>query len=122
MRTRAFKYGQYLSAGAVLIRTPAQDRKTVRLLDIPEAEKGWPAAQRVHWFRTFAMNVSQIHDGEGEMDEPVELKIELEKPLPWERQTQKVERTSQYERGRQPGRPLDWSAMTGDQRNGDGRV
>jgi len=26
--------------------------------------------------RTFAMNVSQIHDGEGE---PVEMKIELEK-------------------------------------------
>jgi hypothetical protein len=29
----------------------------------------------VRWFRTFAMNVSQIYDGEGE---PVELKIELE--------------------------------------------
>jgi hypothetical protein len=32
--------------------------------------------QRVCWFRTFAMNVSQIYDGEGE---PVEMKIELEK-------------------------------------------
>jgi hypothetical protein len=28
------------------------------------------------WFRTFAMNVSQIYDGDGE---PVEMKIELEK-------------------------------------------
>lgn len=35
-----------------------------------------PAAQRVRWFRTFAMNVSQIYD---EDDKPVEMKIELEK-------------------------------------------
>jgi hypothetical protein len=46
------------------------------LKKIPEADKGWPAAQRVRWFRTFAMNVSQIYDGEA-MD-PVELKIDLE--------------------------------------------
>jgi hypothetical protein len=46
------------------------------LKKIPDAEKGWPAAQRVRWFRTFAMNVSQIHDEDGE---PVEMKIELEK-------------------------------------------
>jgi hypothetical protein len=37
------------------------------------------AAQRVRSFRTFAMNVSQIYDGEAM--EPVELKIELE---PWQ--------------------------------------
>jgi hypothetical protein len=36
---------------------------------------GWPGASRVRWFRTFAMNVSQIYDGE---NEPVEMKIELE--------------------------------------------
>jgi hypothetical protein len=36
----------------------------------------WPAAQRVRWFRTFAMNVSQIYDGDGE---PVEMKIDVEK-------------------------------------------
>jgi hypothetical protein len=46
------------------------------LKKIPGAEKGWPAAQRVRWFRTFAMNVSQIYDGD---EEPVEMKIELEK-------------------------------------------
>ena len=46
------------------------------LKKIPEADKDWPAAQRVRWFRTFAMNVSQIYDGEA-MD-PVELKIDLE--------------------------------------------
>jgi len=49
------------------------------LKKIPEADKGWPAQQRLRWFRTFAMNVSQIYDGDGEMDEPVELKIELDK-------------------------------------------
>jgi hypothetical protein len=37
---------------------------------------GWPGPSRVRWFRTFAMNVSQIYDGDGE---PVEMKIELEK-------------------------------------------
>jgi len=46
------------------------------LKKIPSADKGWPAAQRVRWFRTFAMNVSQIYDGEGT---PAEMKIELEK-------------------------------------------
>jgi hypothetical protein len=45
------------------------------LKKIPPAEKGWPGSQRVRWFRTFAMNVSQIYDGDGE---PVEMKIELE--------------------------------------------
>jgi hypothetical protein len=46
------------------------------LKKIPQAEKGWPAARRVRWFRTFAMNVSQIYDGD---DEPVEMKIDLDK-------------------------------------------
>jgi hypothetical protein len=46
------------------------------LRKIPDTEKGWPASQRMRWFRTFAMNVSQIYDGDSE---PVELKIELEK-------------------------------------------
>jgi hypothetical protein len=45
------------------------------LKKIPNAEKGWPGPNRVRWFRTFAMNVSQIYDGDGE---PVELKIELD--------------------------------------------
>jgi hypothetical protein len=36
----------------------------------------WPAAQRVRWFRTFAMNVSQIYDDD---NAPVEMKIDLEK-------------------------------------------
>lgn len=43
------------------------------LKKIPSPEKGWPATQRVRWFRTFAMNVSQIYDGEGE---PVEMGID----------------------------------------------
>jgi hypothetical protein len=43
------------------------------LKKIPEAGSGWPEAQRVRWFRTFAMNVSQIYDDE---NSPVELKIE----------------------------------------------
>jgi len=47
------------------------------LKKIPETEKGWPAAQRVRWFKTFAMNVSQIYDGDD--NDPVEMKIGLEK-------------------------------------------
>jgi hypothetical protein len=45
------------------------------LKKVPTPDKGWPGPTRVRWFRTFAMNVSQIYDGDGE---PVELKIELE--------------------------------------------
>ncbi len=46
------------------------------LKKIPAPENGWPGPARVRWFRTFAMNVSQIYDGDGE---PVEMKIEIEK-------------------------------------------
>jgi hypothetical protein len=46
------------------------------LKKVPATEKGWLGPARVRWFRTFAMNVSQIYDGDGE---PVEMKIELEK-------------------------------------------
>lgn len=46
------------------------------LKKVPAADKGWPGPHRVRWFRTFAMNVSQIYDGEGQ---PVEMRIELEK-------------------------------------------
>ena len=46
-------------------------------MKIPTSDE-WPAQQRLRWFRTFAMNVSQIYDV-AEMDEPVELKIDLEK-------------------------------------------
>jgi hypothetical protein len=46
------------------------------LKKVPSTEKSWPGPARVRWFRTFAMNVSQIYDGDGE---PVEMKIELEK-------------------------------------------
>jgi hypothetical protein len=46
------------------------------LKKIPSAEAGWPEAQRVRWFRTFAMNVSQIYD---EDDKPVEMDIKIAK-------------------------------------------
>ena len=42
------------------------------LRKIPPTIEGWPEAKRVRWFRTFAMNVSEIYDTEGE---PVELEI-----------------------------------------------
>jgi hypothetical protein len=45
------------------------------LKKVPPADRDWPGPQRVRWFRTFAMNVSQIYDGD---DDPVEMKIELE--------------------------------------------
>jgi hypothetical protein len=43
---------------------------------IPPKGSEWGAAKRVRWFRTFAMNVSQIYDTD---EEVIELKIE---PLP----------------------------------------
>jgi hypothetical protein len=46
------------------------------LKKIPEPGKQWPAQTRLRWFRTFAMNVSQIYDADE--SEPVEMKIELE--------------------------------------------
>jgi hypothetical protein len=46
------------------------------LRKIPSKEEGWAPSRRVRWFRTFAMNVSQIYDGD---DEPVELEIEIAK-------------------------------------------
>jgi hypothetical protein len=46
------------------------------LKKVPPPDKGWPGPARVRWFRTFAMNVSQIYDGDGE---PVEMKVDLDK-------------------------------------------
>ncbi len=43
---------------------------------IPSRGAEWPAEKRVRWFRTFAMNVSQVYDDD---DTPVELKIDLAK-------------------------------------------
>lgn len=43
------------------------------LQKIPDRGNEWPAEKRLRWFRTFAMNVSQVYD---EDDAPVELKIE----------------------------------------------
>lgn len=37
----------------------------------PQGEK-WPKDKRLRWFKTFAMNVSQVYDGD---DDPVELAI-----------------------------------------------
>lgn len=43
------------------------------LKKIPSTQDGWPAAKRLRWFKTFAMNVSEIYDvGD---DQPVELEI-----------------------------------------------
>lgn len=44
------------------------------LQKIPEASSGWPKEQRLRWFRTFAMNVSQIYDTD---EEVVDLNITL---------------------------------------------
>ncbi|QBR70908.1 hypothetical protein CU048_06010 [Beijerinckiaceae bacterium] len=44
------------------------------LKKIPAADAGWPAPQRLRWFRTFAMNVSQIYDDDSS---PVELDIKI---------------------------------------------
>jgi hypothetical protein len=42
------------------------------LRKIPKADAGWPKEQRIRWFKTFAMNVSQVYD---DANEPVELSI-----------------------------------------------
>jgi len=53
------------------------DPLLVALLNkIPEQGQDWPAEKRVRWFKTFAMNVSQVYDVE---NEPIELIIELGK-------------------------------------------
>jgi hypothetical protein len=44
------------------------------LQKIPSKDEGWNASRRVRWFRTFAMNVSQVYDDD---EEPIELKIEI---------------------------------------------
>ena len=41
---------------------------------IPAASDGWPKENRLRWFRTFAMNVSQIYDTG---DDVVDLTIKL---------------------------------------------
>jgi hypothetical protein len=45
------------------------------LKKIPPSGDSWPKEQRVRWFRTFAMNVSQIYDTP---EDAVDLKIEID--------------------------------------------
>jgi hypothetical protein len=44
------------------------------LQKIPPQGQQWPADRRMRWFKTFAMNVSEVYDADGE---PVEMKITL---------------------------------------------
>jgi len=44
------------------------------LRKIPQTDEGWPNEKRLRWFRTFAMNVSQVYDDDVS---PVELSIEI---------------------------------------------
>ncbi|MYN45009.1 hypothetical protein GTP23_07990 [Pseudoduganella sp. FT93W] len=44
------------------------------LQKIPPQSEAWPAEKRLRWFRTFAMNVSQVYDDDAE---PVEMDIGL---------------------------------------------
>lgn len=43
---------------------------------IPPHGEEWPQEKRLRWFRTFAMNVSQVYDDD---DKPVELQISVSK-------------------------------------------
>jgi hypothetical protein len=43
------------------------------LRKVPTKDAGWNAPSRIRWFRTFAMNVSQVYDKD---DSPIELKID----------------------------------------------
>lgn len=42
------------------------------LRKIPKSDTEWPKEQRIRWFKTFAMNVSQVYD---DANQPVELSI-----------------------------------------------
>jgi hypothetical protein len=44
------------------------------LQKVPPKGDEWGAAKRVRWFRTFAMNVSQVYDDD---ENPIELEIEV---------------------------------------------
>lgn len=44
------------------------------LQKIPSQKQSWPADKRLRWFRTFAMNVSQVYDDD---DTAVEMKIDI---------------------------------------------
>lgn len=46
------------------------------LRKIPKSDADWPAENRLRWFRTFAMNVSQVYDAD---ESPVELDINVKK-------------------------------------------
>jgi hypothetical protein len=46
------------------------------LKKIPAVSDGWPEKQRLRWFKTFAMNVSQIYDDDSS---PVDLDIDIDK-------------------------------------------
>lgn len=45
------------------------------LQKIPNQGEPWPKEKRVRWFKTFAMNVSQVYDEE---DDPVEIDIKAQ--------------------------------------------
>lgn len=45
------------------------------LRKIPSKESGWDADKRLRWFKTFAMNVSQVYDDDDK--DAVEIEIEL---------------------------------------------
>jgi hypothetical protein len=47
------------------------------LKKVPPAGKEWSGSQRVRWFRTFAMNVSQVYDSD---ENPIEMDISLTDP------------------------------------------
>ena len=44
---------------------------------ILEPGQGWPAEKRLRWFKTFAMNVSQVYDHDD--GSPVEIGVDLKK-------------------------------------------
>ena len=46
------------------------------LRKLPSKENGWPAEKRLRWFKTFAMNVSQVYDDDSD---PVELTVSVGK-------------------------------------------
>jgi hypothetical protein len=55
------------------------DPLLIVLLDrIPAKADGWPKEQRLRWFRTFAVNVSEVYDDPAA---PIDLEIKLSPQL-----------------------------------------
>lgn len=70
--------GVQVDGGATSIELKLDPLLIALLQKIPGKGEDWPSEKRLRWFKTFAMNVSQVYDNDSS---PVELDIRVEKQL-----------------------------------------